>query len=274
MAWRLLLRPAMGFGIALARQEIRCLRASYTALATAVAIAVLTVRSSGVARHLAVAMLAPLALRAFWVAAATVATTMRAWRESKLGASVSQALAALGSAYRTTSRVAAGPGREEHVAVGPNGVFVILACDDGGQVTASDQRLFGIDARKPWRNLVEDCRVEALRVAERVRRRLGRPVPVHGILCFARALVAVGQEVRGVKIVQVPRLAPLVASAPTGDPLSDTEVEAALAAVAAPEPEHTIVRPVFQLTRRERMVPHAERLLTLVRCQSSPQPGV
>ena len=54
-------------------------------------------------------------------------------------------------------------------------------------MTAADQRLF-VNARLPWRNLIEDCRVEALRVSGRVQRALGRPVPVHAVLCFTRAL--------------------------------------------------------------------------------------
>jgi hypothetical protein len=160
------------------------------------------------------------------------------------------------------------PGREDHIAIGPNGVFVVIACDDSGRVTASDHRLY-VNARQPWRNFVEDARVEALRVSERVRRVVGRPLPVHAVLCFTRALVAVGQEIRGVKIVQVPRLARLIASAPAKPPLSDADIDAATAALTITA-RVGVIRPVFR-TKRRAPRPVASRRLTLVGPSTSQQ---
>ena len=144
---------------------------------------------------------------------------------------------------------------------------VTLSSDDGGRVTASDQRLF-VNARLPWRNLVEDCRVEALRVADRVQRALGRPVPVHAVLCFTRALVAVGQEIRGVKVVQVPRLARLIESVAATPPLGQQDVETVRAALVA-STTATPERKIFRLTRR-RASAQSARPLTLVGRSSTP----
>jgi hypothetical protein len=174
---------------------------------------------------------------------------------------VKRALASLGPSYRVVTRGPSLTERDRNVAIGPNGIFLVLSSDDGGRVTASDQRLF-VNARLPWRNLVEDCRVEALRVADRAHRALGRPVPVHAVLCFTRALVAVGQEIRGVKIVQVPRLARLIESVGAATPLSDGDVEMVRAELVATE-KPPVVRPVFRWTPR-RASADPERLLTLV----------
>jgi hypothetical protein len=197
----------------------------------------------------------------------TVSALAEDWRGRQLGANVKRALAALGPRYRIVTRGATSSDRDSHVAIGPNGIFLIVSSDDGGRVTASDQRLF-VNARLPWRNLVEDCRVEALRVGDRVQRALGRPMPIHGVLCFTRALVAVGQEIRGVKIVQVPRLARLIESVASPVSLSDAEVEAARVALVA-SVSSSPVRPVFRITRRRQAV-SGERALSLVGRASTP----
>ncbi len=178
-------------------------------IAAAVGLAALTLQGGWL--PVATLLLLPVFLAALLDAARTATGLWREWRAHELGANVKRALATLGPAYRVVTRGASLAERDRHVAIGPNGVFLIVSSDDGGRVTASDQRLF-VNARLPWRNLVEDCRVEALRVSDRVQRALGRPVPVHAVLCFTRALVAVGQEIRGVKIVQVPRLARFIES--------------------------------------------------------------
>jgi hypothetical protein len=81
---------------------------------------------------------------------------------------------------------------------------------------------------------------------------------VHAVLCFTRALVAVGQEIRASKIVQVPRLARLIER--VSRRLSETDVEAAVRMVTqAPAPS----RRRFRLTPRRQAAPN-ERPLTLV----------
>ena len=245
--------------------EARCLAAIYVTIATAVGLAALTLQ--GGLLPVATLLLLPVFLAALFEAARTITGMLQEWRAHELGANVKRALAILPSSYRVVARGASLAERDRHVAIGPNGVFLVLSSDDGGRVTASDQRLF-VNARLPWRNLVEDCRVEALRVSDRVQRALGRPVPVHGILCFTRALVAVGQEIRGVKIVQVPRLARLIESVASPTALSDADVEAVRRSlVAHPSPAPT--RKVFRLTPR-RPVAHGERPLTLVGRPSRP----
>jgi hypothetical protein len=190
------------------------------------------------------------------------------WRGRQLGANVKRALAALGPRYRIVTRGTPSADRDSHVAIGPNGIFLILSSDDSGRVTASEHRLF-VNARLPWRNLVEDCRVEALRVADRVQRAVGRPLPVHGVLCFTRALVAVGQEIRGVKIVQVPRLARLIESVASPVALSEADVEAVRVALVV-NVSSSPVRPVFRITRRKTTA-SSERPLSLVGRASTPQ---
>jgi hypothetical protein len=192
----------------------------------------------------------------------------REWGAHALGTNVWRALATLPPTYRIGAREPSLGERDRHVVVGPNGVFLVLTSDDGGRVTASDRRLF-VNARLPWRNLVEDGRVEALRVADRVKRVLGRPVPVQAIVCFTRALVAVGQEIRGVKIVQVPRLPRVIESAAAMPPLADDDVETIRAALAPRAAVTSPLRPVFRLTPR-RVSPSHERPLSLVGRPSAP----
>jgi len=92
---------------------------------------------------------------------------------------------------------------------------------------------------------------------------------VYGILCFTRALVAVGQEIRGVKIVQVPRLARLIESVSTPTRLADVDIEAVRAALLAQAPPMP-TRKVFRLTPR-RPAGLGDRPLTLVGRPSQPQ---
>jgi len=213
----------------LLRQALRCTGASYVVFAAAFAIAALLARDAGRAAILAVVMLAPVAFAFTSSAVRSGATAAAVARSRRVRASVGRALADLGKEYRIVPGLYVSPDREDLVAIGPNGIFVVVARDDHGRVTASSRRLF-VNARPAWRDLVEDCRVDALRVHERVRRELGHPLPVYAVLCFARALVAVGQEIRGVKIAHASRLARLIASTPSAAPLSRSEIE--LAAVA------------------------------------------
>ncbi len=270
LAWQLLLGmvmpPLAERKPVLDRAELRCLGAIYLTIATAVALAALSLQGGWL--PFATLLLLPVFLVALVDAARSTTGLWQAWRVHELGVNVKRALAALGPSYRVVTRAGSVADRDRHVAIGPNGVFLILSSDDGGRVTASDQRLF-VNARLPWRNLVEDCRVEALRVSDRMQRELGRPVPVHAVLCFTRALVAVGQEIRGVKIVQVPRLARLIESVAIATPVSDADVEAirvAMVSQAATAP----TRQVFRLTPRRQTAPN-ERPLTLVGRPSRPQ---
>jgi hypothetical protein len=243
----------------LLRPELRCVGAIYLTLATGAGLVALAVQGAWV--PFATILLLPVFVGAGVFAVRTSVDLWQEWRATQLGANVKRTLAALGPGYRVVTRGSTAVDRDSHVAIGPNGVFLIMSSDDGGRVTASDQRLF-VNARLPWRNVVEDCRVEALRVADRVQRAIGRPVPVHAVLCFTRALVAVGQEIRGVKIVQVPRLARLIESVAIPTPLAVADVEAARAALVQSTPSST-VRPVFRLTPR-RAATGGERPLTLV----------
>jgi hypothetical protein len=245
--------------------ELRCLGALYVTITVAVGLTALTVRGGWV--PVATLLLLPVFLAALIDTVRTATGLWHEWRAHELGANVKRALAALGPSYRVVARGALAE-RDRHVAIGPNGVFLIVSSDDGGRVTASDQRLF-VNARLPWRNLVEDLRVEALRVSDRVQRVLGSPVPVHAVLCFTRALVAVGQEIRGVKIVQVPRLVRLIESVAIHSPLSEEDVESIRAALVTPgqaPPTHQI----FRLTPR-RPTAQGERPLTLVGRPTRPQ---
>jgi hypothetical protein len=246
-------------------REARCLGAIYVMGATVVALVALAGRQTWM--PFATLALLPVFLIAGIDAVRTTMALHRDWRASELGANVKRVLASLGPAYRVVTRGASLAERDRHVAIGPNGIFLVLSSDDGGRVTASDQRLF-VNARLPWRNLVEDCRVEALRVADRAQRALGRPVPVHAVLCFTRALVAVGQEIRGVKIVQVPRLARLIESVGVAVPIAEADVETVRAALIAQE-KTPVARPVFRLTPRKASA-DSERQLTLVGRPSTP----
>lgn len=247
------------------RPEVRCAGAIYLTLAAGVALVALSIQGGWL--PYGTLLLLPVFVVAGLDAARSTSDLWQEWRVGQLGANVKRTLAILGPSYRVVTRGSPFPERDSHVAIGPNGIFLILSSDDGGRVTASDQRLF-VNARLPWRNLVEDCRVEALRVADRLQGVLARPVPVHAVLCFTRALVAVGQEIRGVKIVQVPRLARLIESVAITTTLSETDIEAARAALVASVTTAS-ARPVFRLTPR-RPAAQGERALTLVGRPSTP----
>jgi hypothetical protein len=241
------------------RLALRCAGAIYLMLSAGMALVALSVRGTWAA--CGTLLLLPFFVLAGVDAVRTATVLWQEWRADKLGANVKRTLATLGPSYRVVTRGSLPPERASHVAIGPNGIFLILSSDDGGRVTASDHRLF-VNARLPWRNVVEDCRVEALRIADRVQRALARPVPVQAVLCFTRALVAVGHEIRGVKIVQVPRLARLIESLAVSARLSEADIETARAAlvttaIGAP------ARPVFRLIRH-RPVANGERSLALV----------
>jgi hypothetical protein len=245
----------------LPHQLLRAVGELYVTVIAAVAIVVLLTAQTG-QRGMAVAiLLAPLAFCYASIAMRSGAVSVALWRKRRARANVGRVLLDLGRDYHILSRYSVTPGREDHVAVGPNGIFVVMACDDSGRVTASSRRLF-VNARLPWRDLVDDCRIDALRVRERVRRALGRPLPVHSVLCFARALVAVGQEIQGVKVVQAARLARLIVSTAVPTPLSARDVE--LAAIALTEARQPEPRPVARRPRRDRAEFQAVRRLALV----------
>ncbi len=135
-------------------------------------------------------------------------------------------------------------------------------------MTASSRRLF-VNARLPWRDLVDDCRVDALRVRERVRRALGHEVPVHAVPCFARAVVAVGQEIQGVKVVHVGRVARLISSAAIATPLAASDVakiSTALEKVDTPAPV-----PARRLAPSRRPSTAARRLALVGRGSARPR---
>ena len=246
----------------LSHQLLRTVGELYVMIVPAVAVFVLLTTSSGNRGMFAAILLVPIAFCYASIAVRSVSLTAAAWRKRRSRANVGRELLDLGGEYRILSRCSVTPGREDHIAIGPNGIFVILGCDDSGRVTVSSRRLF-VNARLPWRDLIDDCRIDSLRVRERVRHVVGRPLPVHSILCFARALVAVGQEIQGVKVVQAARLAPLLKSTPVTAPLSREDVEMAAAALTEPRkgvrPQTVVRRP-----RRARSSLQAERRLALV----------
>jgi hypothetical protein len=256
---------------ALERAAARCAAELYVLVAAALAIAVLLQLGHGSpTARVAIVMLAPIALyfaaimpRSFFKAAAV-------WRSQQVQAHLGRSLAALGPEFRVLSRLGISPRRQDHIVVGPSGVFVILSCDQAGRVTASSRRLF-VNARPQWRELLDDCRTETMRVRERIRRSLGRPLPVYGVLCFNRALVAVGQEIVGVKILHASRLARTITSTATATPLGQTQVEAAVVALTQ---GLQLAQPLRgRLTRKSRPAAAGERRLALVG-RRTPQLGM
>jgi hypothetical protein len=245
---------------ALTRQVLRAAGEAYIVVAAAVGIVAVIMQHAGPADSLAAGLLLPVVIGFAVAALRSGARAVRLARSQNVQASVGRALATLGKEYSILARLSVSPGREDHVAIGPNGVFVVVASDDGGRVTASSRRLF-VNSRMPWRDLVDDARIDSLRVRERVRRTLGRQLPVHSVLCFARALVAVGQEIQSVKIVHTSRLARLIASTPVAAPLSAEEIRDAAAALTA---DAAPARPVRRVTPRERPAARVSRRLALV----------
>jgi hypothetical protein len=247
---------------AVLRQTLRCAGDLHVVVAGMLAVAALTTSTGSAARAIAVAMLVPVIGWFVYAAARSAARMSRALHGRRMQASVRRELLALGKAYRILSRLSLSADREDYVAIGPNGVFVIVSCGDSGRVTAATHGLF-INARRPWRDFLDDCRSNALGIRERVRRGLGRPLPVYSVLCFARALVAVGQEIQGVKIVHASRLVRLIASTPVTTPLSSADIDAAVAALTA-QMQVTARWPVRRFTRSSRPPLPQERRLTLV----------
>jgi hypothetical protein len=245
----------------LPHQLLRTIGELYVMLVPAAALVVLLTTATGQRGLVAAVLLAPIAFCYAPLAMRSGAATLVLWRRRRARADIGRELLQIGRDYRILSRCSVTSGREDHIAIGPNGIFVILACDDSGRVTASQQRVF-VNARLPWRDLIDDCRIDALRVRERVRRELGRSLPVHSVLCFAHALVAVGQEIQGVKVVQAPRLARLITSTMTTAPLSERDI--ALAAAALTESRQPQPRAVARRPRRHRPEAPSGRRLALV----------
>ncbi len=214
----------------LSQQMFRALGALYVVGAPLFAIVVLLTARTGQSIMVAALLLMPIAFCYAPIAFHRFGEALTLWRKTRARANVGRVLLDLGRDYRVLSRCSVTSGREDHIAIGPNGIFVILACEDGGRVTASQRRVF-VNARLPWRDLIDDCRVDSLRVRERVRDVADRPVPVHSVLCFARALVAVGQEIQGVKVVQAGRLARLIESTAVTTPLTEAHIERVAAAL-------------------------------------------
>ena len=245
----------------LSRQMVRTLGGLYVAIAPLFAIGVLLSTHPGELGMAGALLLMPIALCYAPIAAHSFGEGVVLWRRKRARANVGRELLDLGREYRVLSRCSVTPGREDHIAIGPNGIFVIMACEDGGRVTASQRRLF-VNARLQWRDLVDDCRVDTLRVRERIRGVVDRPLPVHSVLCFARALVAVGQEIQGVKVVQAARLSRLISSTAVTTPLTEGDIErAAMALTEARRPQ--LPRRIPRRSRRSSS-PIPDRRLALV----------
>jgi len=245
----------------LSQQILRALGSAYVVAAPLFAIIALLTARTGQPTMVAALLLMPIAFCYAPIAVHRFGESFTLWRKSRARVNVGRALLDLGREYRVLSRCSVTSGREDHIAIGPNGIFVILACEDGGRVTASQRRVF-VNARLPWRDLVDDCRVDTLRVRERLRDVVDRQMPVHSVLCFARALVAVGQEIQGVKVVQAGRLARLIESTAVTTPLREHEIERVAAALTeARRPQ--LPRRLPRRTRRNAMAV-ADRRLALV----------
>jgi hypothetical protein len=254
MAWRLLIRAGMSVR-AQERSLVEGIGAFYATVVTLIAFGALIAGPSHPFGALAAFGLMPLCLYYVCAAGVTAARALRARRTRALAACVRHELGALAGGYRLVASTFEGLDREHHLLVGPNGVFVILAADDGARLTTARRRLFR-DERPRWRDLIEDCHIEALRAGERLRRALPDPPPVHPILCVSHALVAIGREMRGVKIVHLRQLARTIDAACAAVPLDDAAIAAATAALTA-------VAPVIAITSRAdgaRVIPLDRRL--------------
>lgn len=158
-----------------------------------------------------------------WLAVPSARELCGCWWRRRAARGVREALMEIGDRYRVVSPDALGVAYRREVAIGRNGVFVILARSERGRVTATSRCLF-VEGRAMPSNVLTDCRIEALRVGSYLRDVVGSPVPVHTVLCFGHALVAVGQEVRGVRVVHATRLARVILSTPVVTPLSSRDV--------------------------------------------------
>lgn len=203
----------------------------YAALATTAGLVVVFTGATGFARVGALVMLATLAIHFGRTAVGDCMHLAITRHARSLGAQVRDALASLGSGFRVTQINGDDLEREDHVVAGPTGVFVIVAAEGDRRAGASHRRLFS-DSRAWWRDMIEDCHIEALRVGERLRRDLGRTVVVHPVLCLGSGLVTVGRVVRGVRVVHMQELARVLASLPPTAELDPRQIERASAALA------------------------------------------
>ena len=204
----------------------------YAALAAIAGLVVLFTGATGLGRTVAFVMLATVALYFGRAAVGDLVHLAIARKVRSLGSDVRDALSALGSDFRVTQITNDELEREDHVVAGPTGVFVIVAAEGDRRAGASHRRLFS-DSRAWWRDMIEDCHIEALRVGERLRRSLSRPVTVHPVLCLGSGLVTVGRVVRGVRVVHMQELARVLASLPPIKDLDPRQVERASAALGA-----------------------------------------
>ncbi len=218
------------------------LGALYAALAAATGLLVVFTGATGLARISALLMLATVAIYFGRVAVGDLMHLTIARHAHSLGAQVRAALASLGDEFRVTLIPSDELDREDHMVAGPTGIFVIVAAEGERGAGASHRRLFS-DSRAWWRDMIEDCHIEALRVGERLRRGMGRPVTVHPVLCLGSGLVTVGRVVRGVRVVHMQELARALVSLPSTKDLDARQIARASAALAT-------VAPVIQLRPR------------------------
>ena len=218
---------------------------AYAALATFVGLVAVLTGTSGLGRAGAVFLLATLVVHFGRVTIVDVRRVLLARRATSLGADVRDALAPLGAGFQVTRVACDEFEREDHVVVGPTGIFVIVAADSDRYAEASERGLFP-DSRAWWRDMIDDCHIEALRAGERLRRSVRRPVTVHPVLCLRSGLVTVGRMVRGVRIVHLQDLARLISDLPVTVELDPRQIEIASAALSA-------VAQVIPLQPRERV---------------------
>ncbi len=147
--------------------------------------------------------------------------------------------------YELLRRLVGTPGKQEHVVVGPNGVFVVTTRRTGERRGASREPGAFLAGRKTRDDLVEEAKMEAACVAERIFRRLGFRPKVKPVLCFPHGLVAVGENRRGVMVVTAPNVARAIRAEPADTLLSPPEVEAIVAALAEPVPAAARPVPAF-----------------------------
>ncbi len=137
--------------------------------------------------------------------------------------------------YELLRRLVGVPGKQEHVVVGPNGIFVVITrparhCPSSPGSKANRRDL----ARNP--DPVEESRIEAACVAEKIHQRLGHRPKVQPVLCFPQALVAVGEKRRGVMIVTTPTVAEAIQAQPKQPALPTDAIEAVVEALVEPLP--------------------------------------
>lgn len=147
--------------------------------------------------------------------------------------------------YELLRRLVGTPGKQEHVVVGPNGVFVVTTRRAGEGRIGSKRPAACLPGGKTRADLVEEAKIEAACVGERIFRRLGFRPKVKPVLCFPHALVAVGENRRGVMVVTAPNVARAIRAEPADTLLSPPEVEAIVAALVEPVPVAAPAPPAF-----------------------------